>query len=434
MAKKEATDKHQILLKGGEYEEVRDTLEEWLNFLTNLDNLQPGLPELTVYYGAYPENFINVTYHSTRASLHSLKLELETIDDSLTLFLEPNPEVRAEMLATESGIINPDCLKAWIFNLFDHSELEELSVPFKNQFLPDRFDKIPKLKIADFNGSTLKELPPSFYQLPALQYLGGIDKLSPAVANLPLRSLFCTPTPQQFSSLTGLIELRCHENDYAVPDEIEQLIHLKSLYLSCVSYSSNKLLNLDALEKLTFISSGALFKFGNTAGKLPHLKELHINWVEPFVDILGHFKNLEKLTISQPPSKATIQKLEEVLKQFYSLKYLSLERLGFTNLEWCSSLINLEYLNMGENKIESIPLCLGNLQKLERIILNNNPIGTIPELPIMPSVTWIDLQDTKIPDDENAPAIGVPIPEERKKLKQIFPNVELFQMMEDSYE
>jgi len=89
---------------------------------------------------------------------------------------------------------------------------------------------------------------------------------------------------------------------------------------------------------------------------------------------------------------------------------------------------------MGENKIESIPLCLGNLQKLERIILNNNPIGTIPELPIMPSVTWIDLQDTKIPDDENAPAIGVPIPEERKKLKQIFPNVELFQMMEDSYE
>ncbi|MCE7863603.1 MAG: leucine-rich repeat domain-containing protein [Bacteroidetes bacterium CHB5] len=431
---KEPADKHETILKGGTYDADYDTLEEWLIFLTDLANLKPGLPELTVYHGVYRENSIKVTYHSTCASLRSFKLELETIDDTLTLFQETNPEVKAAKLASKSGATNPDCHRDWILNLFDHSELEELRVPFKNQFLPDHFDKIPKLKIADFNGSNLQELPPSFYQLPALEHLVGVQKLSPAVANLPLRSLDFTPTPQQFSSLKNLTELTCSQIDYVVPDEIDQLVQLKSLHLAFVSHASTNLLNLAKLERLTFWrSQHSTFRFSALQEKLPNLKELHINSTEAFVDILGHFKNLEKLTINDYASKS-IQKLEVALTHLHNLKYLFLEGLGFTNLDWCVSLLNLEYLHVGKNSIERIPLGFGKLQKLKTIILNNNPITTIPELPIMPSVTWIDLQYTKIPDDENAPAMGVPIQAERLRLKRIFPNVKLFAIMESSYD
>lgn len=430
---KEVTNKHEILQTGGTHEEFgTEQIGSWLEFLTDLDHLRPGLPDLTVYFGVYWASYIKVTYDRTRASLRSLTLELDDCDpsESAAIFMETHPIVREAMLSDT----NPECLKNWIYNLFDHSELEELKVPFKNSKLPDRFTNLPKLRTAHFPSSNLVELPPGFYQLPVLDNLDVqftfLKELPALVVNLPLRSLVFSPKPQLFSCLTGLIELKCFRVDYVVPDEIVQLTQLKTLYLSSVSSASVNLLKLDKLEKLSFYSArNSSFRFPSMEGSLPNLKELHINRAEVFADILSNFKSLEKLTIEGVDTTSTIQKLEESLKQLVNLKYVKLEGLGFTNLEWCSTLVNLEYLGIGKNGIETIPLGLGNLQKLKTIELNNNPILTFPELPTMASVTWINLQDTKIPDDEDAPAIGIPIPEERNRLKRIFPNVEYLSLM-----
>jgi len=420
----EPVDKSKILGEYREYDEPWiEPFESWLEFLTDPNNLRPGLKSLDVYFGHFRTTFIKATFSDTQPSLCSLEIDLfDFIDvDPLPLFVDAKAS---------------DGLKSWIYNLFQHSELEELIIPFKISKLPDLFDKLPKLKSVNLSGSNLDNLPPSFYRLPVLEKLGtsfsGLTDLPPEIANLPLRSLSFgqSISSQVLAGFTELTSLNCNHSQYVVPQEIGQLINLRSLTLSSVTNASDSLLKLEKLETLNLRThKSASFGFSDLAGALPKLKELKTNNAAAFADVLGNFKNLEILDIDGGQPESVIPKLQQSLALLHSLKRARLERVGLTDMDWCVSLTNLEFLGLGDNAIKAVPQSLANLQKLDAILLSNNPISTFPELLPMPSVTFIDLQGTKIPIDEDGSTDIQPIPEELAKLKQAFPNVEYLRGM-----
>jgi hypothetical protein len=135
----------QILLGGGTHEmtiESGESFFDWLPFLTNPLNLQPGLPDLTLVLDSrrMDESVLNVTFDKNKASLRSMKLELRDFHEGYTdIFLDNDNDTKEFTKLIESTTMSPRCFRKWIFNLFLHTELEELQVPFANTELPDLF-------------------------------------------------------------------------------------------------------------------------------------------------------------------------------------------------------------------------------------------------------------------------------------------------------
>jgi Leucine-rich repeat (LRR) protein len=435
---KEITDKFQILQTGGDQDESDEPIDRWLAFLTNPHNLRPGLPDLAVYFGSARFCSIKVTFDSSHASLRSLKIELNYIDDddALAFFQETDPHAKMAMSSdAASGLMNPHGLKDWIFGIFLQTELEELSVRFLNPELPDLFNKLPKLRNVNMGDSKLIRLPPSFYQLPILENLiiNGVplSELPSELGNLhTLRYLsFSQPcAPSVLGSLDGLTELHCHCQNFNLPGEIAQLTNLKSLLLTSVSSASDNFLNFPKLELLNFQVSRSSATF-IIQGNVPSLKELTTNRPAALATIIADSKNLEKLSINGKANESDIKALQKSLKHLSKLTYLSLLDLGIADMEFCLSLTNLVYLDLSGNAIVNIPSSLGNLQKLKKLILNKNPIVDFPDLPVMPALHWLEFAGTRIPEDEHAPAV-MPASEVLQKLAGIFPNAKL---MYDSF-
>ena len=428
---------HQILETGGEFDESVDSIDRWLAFLTNPKNLRPGLPDLTIYFGDARFCSVAVTFDSMQASLCSLKVELNYLDDEyvLAIFQETDSSASGVVPTDTGSASNPNRLKEWIFGLFLHPTLEALELAFHVPELPDLFHKIPSLRIAHFNYSTFVGLPASFYQLPALKRL--------SIRNAPIRELpfelgnlhelqyleFSQPCfAVAWENLTALAELHYYASAITVPGEIMLLKNLKTLCLSDVFQVRDSFLNFPKLEKLSFrVSRTANFRF--TTGNLPCLKELDIDDAETFLNALPAFKTLEQLSVSGKINESAIHAFTASLTKFDNLKVISLKGTGIRHLEWCLSMLNLEYLAVENNAITTIPLSLSKLRQLKTVILKKNPLATIPELDPMPQVTFIDLSETEIPIDENAYTDIQPIPEELNKLKRIFPNVEYLSAM-----
>ena len=421
------TDKQQILLTGGEFDEPESaTIPSWLRYVTDTANLTPGLPELTIYFGPDRYCCLKVAFAKDHASLKLFELELLFLDDQYA-----------------SGIFSDNTLGSaesnewsnWILKLFQHEELETLTVPFQNLTLPDHFDKLPKLNSADLSNSKLRELPPSFYQLRRLQYLNivhsGIQEVPATIANFPLRSFSFSQhfQPTLFTQLPNIVELRCFHNAFIVPDEIAQLTQLTSLYIASVSQATDILLHLPKLEKLVIRFKNSSIVLAANPSTLPNLRELDTDNPEIFADILENLKSLERLTLKGKAKTSVIRKIETSLSNLEKLQNLSLEGIGIINLDWCTSLLILEYLDLSSNAIDRIPSGFANLQKLKTLILRKNPIATIPDLSPMPSVTFIDLEGTKIPWDPAASTDLQPAPEELIRLKRIFPNVAYLALM-----
>lgn len=374
---------HEILAAGGVTDQPLESTAEWLSFLTNPQNLQPGLSDLTVYFGEARFSFVEVTFDSSQPSLRSFKLELNYVDD--------------ERIPID-----------WVPGLFRHPGLEELYVALPVSELPDHFHHIPKLKVAYLNESKLTRLPASFFQLPALERL--------SIHNVPLPEVPC-----EIGKMQSLRYLAFSQP--CAPDVWRSFTELTEL--SC--YASNvPPLDLPKLEKFSLrVGSNC----NPIQARLPNLKELDTDHAEGFAGVLGSLKSLEKLSLSGKVREAMLPKLMDGLTQLYDLKYLSLDGVGISNINWCSAMTHLQYLSLAQNAIATIPSFLSNLQKLETIILRKNPITTIPDLAPMPTVTFIDIQETKIPiDPDRATDLHV-IPEELVKLKRIFPGVEYLSSM-----
>jgi Leucine-rich repeat (LRR) protein len=397
--------KHQVILKGGQYDDSDDTVEGWLNFLTDPNNLQPGLPNLTVAVGEWLIYFIHVSFDKTKSSLSSIKLELNSYDDSeISIFRDPNPP--DAIPSNTTGASNPHHLRNWVFGLFEQPELESLEIPFLTPELPNLFDRLPKLKYVSLNKSRLVRLPPGFYKLPALRTLDIVGALFPelpaAIASLPaLQHLsFDQPfTPSVLASLTRLTNLQCHCRDLQVPPELGQLKNLESLHLASIVSAPDNLLNFPNLKWLNLtVSKFTKFRFGNSS--LPALQELVTNNIEVFCTALAGFKNLQKISASGSIYPSDMEPLKTSFARLDKLTRLSLNRLQYFNvekglfygrtneLEFFSSLPSLEYLNLNENGLRTMPQ-LSNLKDLKELHLRKNWFSEFKELPA--NLEYIDL-------------------------------------------
>lgn len=415
---KEPADKCQILLKGGEYNEPNDTIENWLDFLTDPANLQPGLPALTVNCLSHHGTFvcsIYVKFSETKPSLKLLRLHLDYYDELLLpIFQETDPEQKAIKLTDITyAANNPHCLRDWIFGLFKQTELEDINVKFLNSELPDLFDQLPNLRCLTLYQSKIRRLPPSFYQLPALGYLNILDSLiSEVPAELgqmqSLRNLeFSQPcSPKVLGSLRKLTTLNCKSHRFDVPLEITQLTDLKNLKLSSVNSAPDNFLAFPKLEYLYFHVTGNRTAFNFTQANIPRLKKLNTNHPAAFAPSIASFISLEYFTtgdgFDKPHGllllKSELDTLTNSLKQLSTLRRINLEDLGLADIEFCLSHPNLEYIYLSGNNIADLPAGLEKLPKLKRLDLSRNKIAHVPaELFNLFNNGVLDLKDNPFP-------------------------------------
>ena len=135
--------KRKIIRSGGIHEitfESGGSFLDWLTFLTNPLNLEPGLPDLTLIPDsrAMDDSAIKVSFERQRASLSSLKMHLDCyMGDLNSLFEDPDNEPIEIIRLIECETSKPRYLRKWLFNLALHPGLEELHFPFRNAQLTD---------------------------------------------------------------------------------------------------------------------------------------------------------------------------------------------------------------------------------------------------------------------------------------------------------
>lgn len=414
----EITDKHQVLAKGGVFKEPVDNVENWLNFLTDTENLQPGLPKLSVEcisHSGFYNLKIHVSFDEATASLKRLHLELDCADDkAMPVFQETDPQVIAARSADVSYTAsNPHHLKDWIFGLFKQRELEYLSVRFLNAELPDLFDQLPKLNNINLYRSSLRKLPPSFYRLTALAVLDIQESKIPEVPSElgQLKSLrafvFSQPcSPAVLASLRGLSTLDCKCRKFEIPAEITQLTGLKQLSFRDAASAPDGFLNFPKLELLNFHVSKDHVASNFTQADVPVLKKLTTNYPAAFATSISHFKSLEHFVtgdqfnlLHKPMQKSELDTLTRSLSQVSTLTHLTLSGLGITDIEFCLSLVNLKSLDLSANAIVDVPAGLGLFQNLERLSLRKNKIVRLPsDLNRLYESDSLDLKDNSIVD------------------------------------
>ncbi len=388
---KEPADKYQILSKGGEHQEYHDTLENWLNFLTDPGNLHLGLPDLTVHcYGRYQSDSfkVHVSFDKTKASLKSLVVNLQcSYKYGITVFQETEPQIIAAKSTPSVNLSsNPHHLREWIFNLFMNSELQHLDVSFLNEELPDLFDHLPKLKTVYLRDSKLLRLPPSFFRLSELEILDitacSMTEVPPELGQVQSLQSFTFSQPCASSvlcKLRGLTSLTCLCPGFNIPEEINQLTKLKYLNFSDVASAPDNFLCFPKLNYLYFhvTDHTAVFKF--KVVKVPALKELNTNYPAAFATFISRFQHLEYFiaggkALTKPESVS----LTKSLQQVNTLTHIALSGLGITDFEFSLSLTNLKWLDLSNNAIVQIPTGLSKLRDLRFIDLSKNAIVHVP--------------------------------------------------------
>lgn len=386
----ELVDKHQILLKGGEYKD-KNVSEDWLNFLTDPANLQPGLPNLTVncfgsYKGWNGGYYISVSFDETKASLRSIEIRVGISRKyGLEAFQETDPQIIAANSNPSYLATNPHHLKQWIFNLFLNSELEHLDINFLIPELPDLFDQLPRLKTIVLKKTKLVRLPPSFFRLANVIR---IDLSDTEIAEVPhelgniqsLESLIFTQPcpPSTLGRLHKLTTLTCRCPRFNIPEDITGLTALKYLTLTDVATAPDNLLNFPSLEFLFFHAiENPTVKFSSV--NVPALKEVNTNQPAVFTRAIAQCKNLEYLiTGGKALTKPEAKQLTDSLSQLDKLSHVALPGLGIVDMNFCLSMANLKWIDLSDNAIKHVPAGMGTLHKLLFLDLSNNAITHVP--------------------------------------------------------
>lgn len=390
--------KQRIIQQGGTHELTHDsdvTFVEWLTFLTNPENLQPGLPDIIIKHYT---SVINVSFDNWKPSLRSLKLELTDYDlNNTNLFQQLNSP-------------NPPLIRQWVTNLFLNTELEELQIPFQNAELPDQFNSLTNLNRVDFSRSRLVQLPKSFCQLNALETLNLNDSL---LTNLPdeislltnltsidLRRTLLNKIPE------GLFSLRYLKNLYLegvtvteFPDRFEALTRLKTLSLntSKLTQLPLSLFQLSALENLS-LDGTSLTQLPNHFDSLTNLKNVSIN-ISTLTQLPPSFfqlsalenLNLDGTSISEFPDHFnTLINLKNV-----SLRIAPLNQLPLSFFQ----LPVVEELNLEGTAIAELPNRFDSLISLKKISLNKLKLTQLPtSFFLLPALEWLDLSNSSLPE------------------------------------
>lgn len=113
---------------------------------------------------------------------------------------------------------------------------------------------------------------------------------------------------------------------------------------------------------------------------------------------IDSLKTNKERVINLDLSDQGLKKAPRIMKKLYQLKYLDLSNNNIKRINKPIYNLNLEYLNLANNKIPEIPFRLGRVSSLKHLDLSNNNIDTLTSLiyPNLKYLTYLNLSNNQI--------------------------------------
>jgi Leucine-rich repeat (LRR) protein len=244
------------------------------------------------------------------------------------------------------------------------TELSLSGIPLTE--LPRELTQLWQLQNLDLSHTKLTELPDW------LQQLGGLVELN--LSDAQIRVL-----PDWLHRFTKLQSLNLSGNNLtAVPESLAQLTSLRNLSLSRGKITSlpewiYSLIGLHNLE----VDNNRIGRLSNKIGNLTQLRtlRLHANHLTSIPASITQLRDIRNLSLSANH----LGELPDTLKYLPELRFLYVGRMNIRTLpNWICECSALRELVLRHNLISELPVCLVDLQYLQTLDLDENPLN--PEL------------------------------------------------------
>ena len=227
-----------------------------------------------------------------------------------------------------------------------------------------KFSTMPNLERLDLGGCTsFYELHPSIDASPKMKFLKVLNFRGSRIEELP-------------SSIGSLTCLEILDLSFCVlfeklPDIFEDMGHLRTLNLSetRIKELPNSIGCLESLETLQLIGCSNLEKFPEMHGNMKCLKELHLTGarIKELPNLIGRLGALEFLYLM---NCSNLEKLPEFQSNMERLKYLSLSGTAIKGLpSSIHHLTRLISLDLNKSAIKDLPSSIGHLTQLGNLNL-----------------------------------------------------------------
>ncbi len=305
-----------------------------------------------------------ITYTVTSQS--GIEQEYEV---SLSIGLKPDRQLLMELDA-----LNPNNTLGWDFSVEHLNDLPYVGAV-------GSYQKVNSLELQERN---IKYFP---------QGMNGFTYLS--TLNLGSNSL--ESIPEEIYEILGLKNLYLQQNNISIIDkEIENLQYLTSLNLDY-----NQLTSLpDEITKITplislFISNNNLTELPVNIGNLTQLESFYIdgNQLTSLPASTSQLINVWRMSVSR-------NNFNEFPNSILSLTKLVVFSIDENNISTIPSSIGnltlLEGLTMEKNNIQALPIEINALSKLKNLFLAENNIAVFPEQINLPLLEYLNLRDNPI--------------------------------------
>ncbi len=285
---------------------------------------------------------------------------------------------------------------SWQEALKNAKKVQKLSITGEKELDIKKLGKLRNLTELELINCNLSSLPKSIKRLTKLEKIN-------------LYGNFLSTLPKEIENLNNLKVLNLSDNKFGLfPSGICKLHKLQSLFISenQVIELPNCISNLTKLNYLNLADNNFEGGIPQNLNLLLSIKTLEVSLIPSMskaINTLATLPNLTSLTFRCSYNAETLP-LEIT-------KLQNLQKIGITNashifnwektLTFISLLPNLTELYLGENNIKTLPSAIGNLQKIETIILWGNKLTSLPdEFFALPNLKKINLEGNPLSDKD----------------------------------